>query len=799
MILLFLSTVGLTVLTAGSSAAHPRAAGAACSPGASILKSPRAGSVEVQAKALNDRGDIVGFADGKGGAKPDPRDPVEGREGGAGGRSRRAARLRRLRGVRREQPPRRVRPALRQAGAHVPVPLGSRSHDRAEGPERAASAGGRARQERDQRPRRDRRHADHRGAAAGRALVARRQGHPPPRPPRAHLDERLEHQRRRRRLRLVAKAAQRGRGEQSRDLGRLRQGRRPADRPRPRRRCRRGDESIRADRRLPRQPRHRRIPEANRPRAGQRRGLAVAHGEPAPAGAPRSRPRHRRARGRQRPRPGRRHVRHLHEDRIHAVRAEDLADGLDVPEAAPDPGGSTEEPGGRHSRRTTSTTEATSSATSTASPPRTTASSAASTPSSGRAPSAGADGPGRRPLKTDANRPMGVRVPRATERRCPGSVGAYAQACRLVPRSAPYRDRPLGRRLRPLRRAVGHRRRRVRQQLPASRARSRSGPTTCSRRSSRSSRATPPASSSRSTRAACSTPPTARRSRRSARRSRSRPRCSRSAIRSREGAPVSQDGKITFAQIQFRKGAGDVDAAAVKTMAEDTLALDGKGGVQVALGGDIIHWSTAEQGGAGEIFGILVAAIVLFLTLGVVAMGLPLLNALFAMVVSLVADGRGRDPADRRRRLVAAAGGDDRDRRRHRLRAADPQPLPARTRRRARRARRDAGRDRHVRPRRPVRGHRGRDRDARHDAARHLVPLRPRDRRRALGAVHDGRRADADAGDPEQDRRSRSSRRRTATAATPTWPTARRGFAARWSGFVARRPLPVADRSRSPC
>src|SRR3954467_14743028 len=101
------------------------------------------------------------------------------------------------------------------------------------------------------------------------------------------------------------------------------------------------------------------------------------------------------------------------------------------------------------------------------------------------------------------------------------------------------------------------------------------------------------------------------------------------------GAPVSKDGRITFAQIQFRKGAGDVDAAKVKTMAEETLALDGKGGVQVALGGDIIHWSTAEQGGAGEIFGILVAAIVLFLTLGVVAMGLPLLNALFAMVVSL--------------------------------------------------------------------------------------------------------------------------------------------------------------------
>ena len=34
----------------------------------SILKSPRAGSHEVQAKALNDRGDIVGFADGRDGA-----------------------------------------------------------------------------------------------------------------------------------------------------------------------------------------------------------------------------------------------------------------------------------------------------------------------------------------------------------------------------------------------------------------------------------------------------------------------------------------------------------------------------------------------------------------------------------------------------------------------------------------------------------------------------------------------------------------------------------------------------------
>src|SRR3954449_9887700 len=98
-----------------------------------------------------------------------------------------------------------------------------------------------------------------------------------------------------------------------------------------------------------------------------------------------------------------------------------------------------------------------------------------------------------------------------------------------------------------------------------------------------------------------------------------------------KGAPVSPDGRITFAQIQFKHSGGDVDVKLVKTMAENTLKLDGQGGLQVALGGDIIHWSTAKQGGAGEGFGILVAGAVLFLTLGLVAMWLPLLNALFAM------------------------------------------------------------------------------------------------------------------------------------------------------------------------
>ena len=62
----FAAISGLAVLVGtmtGSAAATSKAA-TACTPSTSILKSPRAGSKEVQAKALNDRGDIVGFADG---------------------------------------------------------------------------------------------------------------------------------------------------------------------------------------------------------------------------------------------------------------------------------------------------------------------------------------------------------------------------------------------------------------------------------------------------------------------------------------------------------------------------------------------------------------------------------------------------------------------------------------------------------------------------------------------------------------------------------------------------------------
>jgi hypothetical protein len=69
-----LSATGLACLAPSlnvvDSADATRAGGRACSPQVSVLKSPRTGSKEVQAKALNDRGDVVGFADARRGRKP---------------------------------------------------------------------------------------------------------------------------------------------------------------------------------------------------------------------------------------------------------------------------------------------------------------------------------------------------------------------------------------------------------------------------------------------------------------------------------------------------------------------------------------------------------------------------------------------------------------------------------------------------------------------------------------------------------------------------------------------------------
>jgi probable HAF family extracellular repeat protein len=68
MTLVCLAAIGAAATVAGvgldASASAARAAETGCRPATTILESPRVGSKEVQAKAINDRGDIAGFADG---------------------------------------------------------------------------------------------------------------------------------------------------------------------------------------------------------------------------------------------------------------------------------------------------------------------------------------------------------------------------------------------------------------------------------------------------------------------------------------------------------------------------------------------------------------------------------------------------------------------------------------------------------------------------------------------------------------------------------------------------------------
>ena len=101
-------------------------------------------------------------------------------------------------------------------------------------------------------------------------------------------------------------------------------------------------------------------------------------------------------------------------------------------------------------------------------------------------------------------------------------------------------------------------------------------------------------------------------------------------------AAVSEDGKIAYATVQF-----DVTTEKLKdgeTEEVVTTAQDAAGdGLQVALGGQPIEeYRAEEEADISGAVGLLAAVVVLLLTFGsVVAMGLPVITALFALGVGL--------------------------------------------------------------------------------------------------------------------------------------------------------------------
>jgi RND superfamily putative drug exporter len=98
---------------------------------------------------------------------------------------------------------------------------------------------------------------------------------------------------------------------------------------------------------------------------------------------------------------------------------------------------------------------------------------------------------------------------------------------------------------------------------------------------------------------------------------------------------VSEDGKIAYATIQFDVQSNKLDKAKTEeiiSIAQGSAGAD----LNVQLGGQPIQEAEEESGDASFIIGLGAAVIILLLTFGsVVAMGLPILTALFALGVGI--------------------------------------------------------------------------------------------------------------------------------------------------------------------
>src|SRR5436853_589906 len=101
-------------------------------------------------------------------------------------------------------------------------------------------------------------------------------------------------------------------------------------------------------------------------------------------------------------------------------------------------------------------------------------------------------------------------------------------------------------------------------------------------------------------------------------------------------AAVSDDGKIAYATVQFDVAGPDLDTEEAERVMKTAQAA-ASDGLQIELGGSPIEEVRGEEEeGFSEAIGLLAAIVVLLLTFGsVVAMGLPIITALFALGVGI--------------------------------------------------------------------------------------------------------------------------------------------------------------------
>jgi putative drug exporter of the RND superfamily len=101
-------------------------------------------------------------------------------------------------------------------------------------------------------------------------------------------------------------------------------------------------------------------------------------------------------------------------------------------------------------------------------------------------------------------------------------------------------------------------------------------------------------------------------------------------------AAISKDGKIAYATVQYDVATNKVNKESTRQLISTSQAVAGNG-LQVALGGQGIEEADQQEGGDSSFaIGLLAAMVILLLTFGsVVAMGLPLITALFALGVGI--------------------------------------------------------------------------------------------------------------------------------------------------------------------
>ena len=97
---------------------------------------------------------------------------------------------------------------------------------------------------------------------------------------------------------------------------------------------------------------------------------------------------------------------------------------------------------------------------------------------------------------------------------------------------------------------------------------------------------------------------------------------------------VSADGTTAYATVQYNQLAGDLPTSAIDRLIAVTKTA-GRPGLQVVAGGAPIATVEKPKFGAAEGAGILAAAVILLFAFGsIVAMGLPILTALFGLAIA---------------------------------------------------------------------------------------------------------------------------------------------------------------------